>query len=176
VNSPAEQEVKVAAPLLARFPKLRVPATSWPAIPPDKRASYPELAADFVVLDREVAPAFTQFDMKALRDQNRYRRQQVLVVLGSALVTGLGGVQAVFPGQRWPGVLLALLGVALAGSTRVAKEQASQADYLDARVKAERLRGLHFQYLSRLQPYAESDRDLVLRHAVLAIRAGREPE
>jgi hypothetical protein len=176
VSNPAEQEVKVAPPLLARFPRLRAPATSRPVIPPGRRASYPDLAADFIVLDREVAPAFTQFDKKALRDQNRYRRQQVLVVLGAALVTGLGGVQAVFPGQRWPGVLLALLGIALATSARVAKEQAAQADYLDARVKAERLRGLHFQYLSRLGPYAEQDRVVVLRHAVLAIRAGKEPE
>jgi hypothetical protein len=175
VNSPADQEVKVAA-LLARFPKLRAPAISTPVIPPGRRAPYPDLAADFAVLDREVAPAFADFDKKALRDQNRYRRQQVLVVLGSALVTGLGGVQAVFPGQRWPGVLLALLGIALAGSTQVAKEQASQSDYLDARVRAERLRGLNFQYLSRLGPYAAPDRDLVLRHAVLAIRAGKEPK
>jgi hypothetical protein len=174
VNSPAEQEVKVAA-LLARFPKLRAPAISTPVIPADKRAPYPELAADFVVLDREVAPVFDHFDKKALRDQNRYRRQQVLVVLGSALVTGLGGLQAVFPGQRWPGVLLALLGIVLVGSTQVAKEQASQSDYLEARVRAERLRGLHFQYLSRLGPYAAPERDVVLQRAVLAIRAGKEP-
>jgi hypothetical protein len=175
VSNPAGQEVKVAVPLLVRFPKLRVPSVSWPVIPPDRRAAYPELAADFAVLDREVVPAFTEYDKAALRDQNRYRRQQVLILLGSALVTGLGGLQAVSPGQRWPGLLLALLGVALAGSTRIAREQDSQADYLDARVKAERLRGLHFQYLSMTGPYAGADRDIALRRAVLAIRAGKEP-
>ena len=41
-------------------------------------------------------------DRAALMHQNRYRRQQVLVVIGSAVIGGLGGLQAVFPDQRWP--------------------------------------------------------------------------
>lgn len=155
---------------------MRAPTVSRPVIPPDSRAAYPALAADIAVLDREVAPVFAEYDKAALRDQNSYRRQQVLIFLGSALVAGLGGLQAVFPGQRWPGLLVAVLGIALAGSTRVAKEEALQAEYLGARVRAERLRGLHFQYLSRTGAYAEADRDTALRHAVVAIRAGKEPQ
>ena len=162
--------------LLARFPKLRSPSQSWPVIPDKNRSGYPELASDFSVLDRYVTPAFTTYDLAALRDQNRYRRQQVLIFVGTALLTGLGGLQAVFPAQRWPGVLLAVLGVALTASTRFAKESESHADYLKARVKAERLRALYFLYLSETAPYAEPGRETNLRRAVAAIEAGREPQ
>jgi Protein of unknown function (DUF4231) len=162
--------------LLARFPKLRAPTESWPVIPEDSRSGLSELSSDFALLDKEVAPAFTEYDKAALRDQNRYRRQQVLIILGSTLMTGLGGLQAVFPSQRWPGLLLALLGIALAATTRFAKERASLADYLDARVKAERLRALHFAFLSATGRYAEPDREGALRRAVVAIRRGKEPE
>lgn len=162
-------------PLLRRFPKLRAPTDSWPVIPPKKRAGYPELADDFTVLDREVAPAFTEYDKAALHGQNSYRRQQVLIVLGAALMTGMGGLQAVLPGQRWPSVVLAVLGGLFAASARAAGEQDLQRDYLTARVKAERLRSLHFLYLSRSGPYAGPDRETALRRSVLAIRAGREP-
>lgn len=86
--------------LLNRFPRLRAPSDSRPVIPPDKRDAYPELAEDFAALDDQVAKVFTEYDEAALREQNRYRRQQVLILLGSALLTGLGGLQAVFPGQR----------------------------------------------------------------------------
>jgi SMODS and SLOG-associating 2TM effector domain 3 len=168
--------VRVVVPLLARFPRLRAPAVSRPVIPESRRPAYPELAADFAVLDRVVASAFTEADLAALRDQNRYRRQQVLILFGSALVTGLGGLQAVFPSQRWPGLLLASLGVVLAGSTHFAREEAAQADYLSARVKAERFRALHFRYLSATGPYAGPDRETALRHAVVAIKAGKEPQ
>lgn len=161
--------------LLNRFPKLRAPSDSWPVIPPGKRDAYPELAEDFAVLDGEVTPDFAKYDKTALSEQHRYRRQQVLILLGSALLTGLGGLQAVFPGQRWPGLVLALLGIVLAGSTRAAKEGGAQQDYLSARVKAERLRGLYFQYLSRTGPYAQPDRRAALQRAVLAIRSGKEP-
>lgn len=71
--------------------------------------------------------------------------------------------------------MLALLGIALAGSTRAAKESGAQRDYLSARIKAERLRGLYFEYLSRTGPYAQPDRRLALARAVIAIRSGKEP-
>lgn len=163
-------------PLLARFPKLRAPKDSWPVIPAENRSAYPALADDFAFLDQEITPAFERHDKAALRDQNRYRRQQVLIFTGSALLTGLGGLQAVFPGQRWPGIVLALLGIVLATSTRMASEQRMQADYMDARVRTERLRGLHFQYLARAGKFDGADREVDLRKAVLAISAGREPE
>ena len=174
----------MAISLLARFPKMSAPSVSWPVIPDEKRALYPELAPDFTKLDQEVTPVFTKYDLAALRGQNRYRRQQVLILLGTALVTGLGGLQAVFPALRWPGVLLAVLGAALAATTQFAKESESQTEYLDARVKAERPRELYFLYLSAKGPYApsakspnaEPDRDSAVGHAVIAIQEGKEPQ
>lgn len=166
----------MTVPLLARFPKLRTPAASRPVVPVDKRAGYPAFAADFEVLDQVVAPAFERFDVQALCDQNRYRRQQVFVLLGSAILTGLGGLQAVVPGQRWPGLLLAALGVLLATSSRWAGERSSLSTYLDARVKAERLRAVHFEFLSRTGRYAGDSRVPALRRAVIAVEAGKEPE
>jgi hypothetical protein len=128
------------------------------------------------VLDREVAGAFAELDLAALRGQNSYRRQQVLILLGSALLTGLGGLQAILPGQRWPGIVLALLGALVATSTRLTDERESKREYLEARLKAERLRALHFVYLSRTGAFAGPDRETALRRSVLAIRAGKEPE
>ncbi|SDZ19420.1 Protein of unknown function [Geodermatophilus africanus] len=161
--------------MLVRFPKLRAPAASWPVIPADRRAPYPSLAPDFQVLDREVAPAFTEADLAALRHQNRYRRQQVLILLGSAALTGLGGLQALFTDQRWPGLLLAVLGVLLAATGRATRELDDLKDYLNERVKAERLRALHFRFLSRTGPYAGADREANLQRAVVAIQFGKEP-
>ena len=114
----------------------------------DKRESYPLLAEDFAILDAEVAQAFWGYYIEAMQTQNRYRRQQVVVLLGSALVTGLGGLQAVFPDRRWPGLVLAVLGVAIGGFSQAFKDLDMKTGYLDARVKAERLRALHFLFSS----------------------------
>jgi hypothetical protein len=165
----------MAPPLFARFPRLRSQLSSRPVIPVEKRAAYPNLAGDFDVLDRVVAPAFRDSDRAALHNQNRYRRQQVAVLLGSVIASGLGGLQAVFPDQRWPGVLLTALGIGLAASSRVTSEVGALDAYLTERVKAERLRMLHFRFLSRTGRYADADREIALRRAVVAIQAGREP-
>jgi hypothetical protein len=46
--------------------------------------------------------------------------------------------------------------------------------YLTARLQAERLRALHFLYLSRTGRYADADREQALHEAAQAIEAGRE--
>ncbi|CRK59115.1 hypothetical protein [Alloactinosynnema sp. L-07] len=165
----------MAPSLFVRFPSLRAPRSSGEVIPVESRARYAALASDFAVLDRLVAPAFRASDLAALSHQNRYRRQQVTILLGSVVASGLGGLQAVFAEQRWPGLLLAALGIALAASSRVTSELNAQSDYLGERVKAERLRALHFRFLSRTGPFAENDRASALRRAVVAIESGREP-
>ncbi len=167
--------VRKHSDLLRRFPYLRSPNSSYPVIPADKRGSYGLLAEDFAILDAEVAEPFRTYDIEAMRAQNRYRRQQVTVLLGSAVVTGLGGLQAVFPGSRWPGLALAVLGVAIGGFSQAFKDLDMKTDYLDARVKAERLRALHFLFLSGTAPYRGAGRVTALRRTVLAIRRGDEP-
>ena len=85
-------------------------------------ADYPDLAGDIAVAEEVVRAAFVESDLAALREQNRYRRQQVTIILGTALLSGLGGLQAVFPAERWPGIILSLLGIVLAFVGRTAGE------------------------------------------------------
>ena len=161
--------------LLVRFPGRSAPAASVPVIPPDARDAYPALRDDIDLLNAEVGPAFTAYDLKALRNQNSHRAQQVVLLLGSALVSGLGGLQAVLPEQRWPGILLAVLGLLLGAFGRWAKRQKSLEGYLTARLRAERLRAVHFRFLARCPGYSGPDRAEALRESVRSIAAGREP-
>lgn len=162
--------------LLARFPRLRDRSVSQPVVPAHVVDRHPVLAEDLARLDEVVTPEFTAYDRKAGREQNAHRRQQVFILCGSALLTTLGGVQALLPDQRWPSLLLTIAGVVLATSSRWASERASLDGYLNARIRAERLRALYFRYLARVGPYAGPGRVTALRRAVLAVRAGREPE
>jgi hypothetical protein len=161
--------------LLMRFPSWRAPRPSWPPIAPGKAADYPALADDIATLDTVVGPAFADSDREALLHQNRYRRQQVVILVGSAVLTGLGGLQAVFPQQAWPGLLLGLLGAALAVISNAVNELNALERFMTERVKAERLRSTYFRFLSRTGRYGGDDRVSVLRHAVVSIRSGEEP-
>lgn len=161
--------------LLRRFPRIR-PPVSRPVLDPSAKIEFPEFDEDYAVLEEVLDPPFTEYDTAALRDQHRYRRQNVIVLLGAALLTGLGGLQAVFPGQRWPTVVLAFLGLILVLSSAFAKESESLQGYLQARVRAERVRSLYFLYLSRTGRYAEDNRRTALRQAVRAIERGKEIE
>ena len=161
--------------ILARFPHVRLRHRPEPVIKPDDVARYPELADDIAFLDTEVGPTFLDSDRVALEKQNRYRLQQVVVLLGSALLTGLGGLQALYPDQQWPGLLVVTLGIVLTGMSQMAGELKTLDAFLTERVKAERLRAMYFRYLSRTGRYAGGDRVRVLRHAVLAVERGEEP-
>jgi uncharacterized protein DUF4231 len=160
--------------MLVRFPSWRAPRRSSPPIIPEAVTDYPELADDISTVDQVVTPSFHDADLAALRHQNRYRRQQMIIIVGSALLTGLGGLQAVFPAEKWPGLLLALLG-ALAVLSNAVNELSALENFMTERVKAERLRSACFRFLSATGRYAGADRVSVLRRAVLSIRAGEEP-
>jgi Protein of unknown function (DUF4231) len=163
--------------ILMRFPRLRLRLRRAPSpvIPPDQARRYPTLAADIRVLDEEVGPSFAASERAALVAQNRYRRQQVIILLGSALLAGLGGLQAVFPAQRWLGLVLVVLGILLAGVSQAAGELKTLDRFLTERIKAERLRATYFRYLSRTGRYRGDDRVSVLRRAVIAVESGEEP-
>lgn len=160
--------------LPVRFPRLRGQFSSAPIVPAETGARYPKLAADLRVLDHEVAPAFAAYDGAALRYQSTYRRQQLFIILGAFLLTVLYGLQAVFQAQSWIGLVvlpvLFLLTIGLPAWTT-----ASPTYYLDARLKAERLRALFFRFLSRTAPYVGAERELALRDAVFDISEGNEP-
>lgn len=144
-------------------------------IPPDLRAAYPALQADFAVLDDVVGGPFAESDRVALVEQNRHRLFQVIILVGSALLSGAAALQGVFPDQRWPGIAAAALGLVLAGLGQIAGELGTLAAFQTSRTKAERLRALHFEFLSRTGRYGGPDRETALRRAVIAIEAGKEP-
>ncbi|MFZ0158997.1 MAG: DUF4231 domain-containing protein [Kineosporiaceae bacterium] len=163
--------------LLRRVPSLRSAAWSVPVLPADAAERYPGLADDLDAVRDYLAPAFDELDRTALQQQNRYRRQRLLVSLGAALVTGLGGLEAGFPRQWWPGVVLGVVSASVAAGSRVGRERTVHEEYLTARVQAERLRALHFRYLFARPPFdgADGERRLALRRAVSAVRNGKEP-
>lgn len=161
--------------LLRRFPSRRTSRKHSAAIPVADRGPFPALAEDFAVLDEVVAEPFRELDLEALGHQYRYRRQQIGILLGSALLSGLAAVQAVLSTEVWPGAVVLLLGLLLGTSSRLAGELEMSANFLRARVRAERLRSLHFQFLARTGPYAGQDRVKALHLAVAEVKAGKEP-
>ena len=161
---------------LARFPTLRGQFSSWPIIPEVERSRYPELEADFAVLDRVLMPVFGKYDQEALRDLNSHRRLQVVLILEATFVSVLGGLQAIYAEQRWPSVVIALLVILFAVGTISAGDGQSEAASMSSRLKAERLRSLFFAYLSGTGPYGCPDRQAALGRAVVAIEMGWEPE
>ncbi|MEV4516676.1 DUF4231 domain-containing protein [Dactylosporangium sp. NPDC049525] len=159
--------------LFRRFPAPGRRLVSSPILPPEAKADYPALAADFEAL-RQVEERFQRYDLEALRGQHSYRLQGVVMLVGTALLTGLGGLQAVLSDQRWPSAVLAVLAVALAGVSQFVAEDHALADYRLARVQAERLRALYFIYLARVEPYDGEDRVRLVRRAVDLIDDGEE--
>jgi hypothetical protein len=152
-----------------------VRADSAPVVPVEVRSGYPALQADLAVLDEVVGRSFAEADRAALVEQNRHRLFQVLILFGAAVLSGAAALQGVFPDQRWPGILAAVLGLLLATLGQIAGELGTLAEFQSSRMKAERLRALHFQFLSRAGRYGGPDRDTALRRAVIAIEAGKEP-
>jgi uncharacterized protein DUF4231 len=161
--------------LLVRFPSIWKKPVSHPVLPPGATADYPTLAEDIARLGEIVGEPFAESDRAALEHQNRFRRQQVIILLGTAVLSGLGGLQAVFPAQRWPGLLLVALGLVLTAVAMTARQLGTLELFLTERVKAERLRSAYFRYLSRTGRYVGSDRQLALRRAVVLIKKGEEP-
>jgi hypothetical protein len=82
----------------------------------------------------------------------------------------------VFADQRWPGLVLGLLGALLAVLSTAVGELKALEHFMAERVKAERLRSACFRFLSRTGRFAGPDRDSVLRRVVNTIRSGEEPE
>lgn len=159
--------------LFRRFPRFRPLRQSDPIIPPDAKAQFPTLAEDFEVL-RKVEERFAHYDLRALNGQNSFRMQGVIVLLGTALLTGLGGLQAVISSQRWPSIVLTVLAVVMASTSQWVVEDHAIDDYRHDRVQAERLRALYFIYLARIEPYTGDNRALLLEQAIDSIDQSEE--
>src|SRR4051812_23462191 len=135
--------------LLRQLPKLRW-ATTAPAlpVPGDARGEFGALAADFAILDQELVPTFSRLDAEALRAQNTFRLQQLILIGGSAVATICGTVQAATHGSAsWLGWIEAVLAGTLAGMAAWVRRGEAHQRYLTSRLKAERLRSEFFVFL-----------------------------
>jgi hypothetical protein len=161
--------------ILLRFPRFfRLRALSFGPLPPDFTEDYPALADDIELANRVVGPAYLSSDRTATILLNQFRRQQVSLLIGSAVVSGLGGLQAVFPEERWPGILLALLGLVLATIGKASNEMPRLEAALAGRLKCDRLQSEALRFIMRIKPYDKDGRERVLKRRVVYIEVGDE--
>jgi SLOG in TRPM, prokaryote len=135
-------------------PRLRLEPPG-PLLGPRAEDRYPALRTRIEEADRIVFPAFAALDVAARAEQNRYRWFTMLALMGGLLTTAFGALQAWLNSQPWPGVVVATVGAATSALTTVARRQGSLQTYLTARIRAERLRSLYFEHLTK--PPASGD-------------------
>jgi hypothetical protein len=141
--------------LTRRLPHLRWrQGDEWPIVSDAQRTKFPEFEAEFGVLDAVLVPAYRRFDGEALEAQNRFRRMQLLLILGGATATILGIIQAALGGGASAlGIAEAILAGLLA-SVAVGQSGKAHRHFLDSRLKAERLRSEYFVFLTSSAEYA----------------------
>ncbi len=141
----------------------------------NQQAEYPIFAPDFALLEQHLMPAFRKFDSEALFRQNQFRRSQVILILGGALVTVLGAVQVSHAGGLWTGLIEAVVAIVLAAVAQSARTSKAQEHYFRNRLKAETLRSEYFTFLRYADPYEnEQTRVHRLRQRVLQISTSND--
>lgn len=146
--------------LFKRLPMLRWrPRENEQIVPPETQNQFPDLTSDFAILEQELIPGFRKLDNETLRAQNRFRRQQVILIAGGVIATTLGAVQAAHAKKIWPGIAEAAVAGFLTSVSFIAREFDEQKKYFSNRLKAETLRGEYFLFLGRMGNYAnDADR------------------
>lgn len=125
---------------------------SWPPFPDAAKSTYPLLADRFEVVDSEILPAFLEQDAQATAAQIRYRRFRLALMIGAGLTTIAGALLAALGGATWPGLMVAILGIATTALANVYRRDQPLERYLISRSKAEHLRSIYFRYLSGTYP------------------------
>jgi hypothetical protein len=161
-------------PLFKRFPTFRVASREDDLVKPEARDKYPAFAGDFKTLDGELMPNFRGFDNEAIRNQNTYRGMYIILILGGAIVTIFGILQIAFLDTVWIGIAGSIVAFGLAAVTSLLSQLKYQKRYLNARLRAERLRSEYFLFLGRIDHYSAQDRVQNLRQRVAEIEAGGE--
>jgi hypothetical protein len=161
--------------LLLHFPKFRWREKAVPedAILGDPLPETPaELAADLALLRKHLVPQFVAEDREALRAQNDHRRDQVVLIVGGVIATGL----AALPGEaQWEGwkVVAAIWTAFLAAWAARSRDLSSQERWRTSRLKAELLRGEYFLFLARARHYDnDACRTRNLKKRIAEIRSG----
>lgn len=131
--------------------------------------------ADLQVLRKHLLPQYVVEDREALRSQNEFRRDQVILIIGGVIATGLACLPGAVPGDSGDTVrvIAALAAAALAAWASRSRDLAAQERWRTSRLKAELLRGEYFLYLGRAKPYdVEGCRNRNLMRRVAEIRSG----
>lgn len=161
--------------LFRRVPKLRAPS-SFPLLPAgvEEKEEFKDLAQDISFLRVKLFGEFEELDVVALERQNGFRLAQFLMIIGGLIATLLGSIQAALH-SHWAGIAEAALVLALVVLFQVNGQLNLKQDYLDQRLKAERLRAECFFFLARVGGYSALDdagsRDL-LKKRVNLIQTG----
>lgn len=164
--------------LFRRVPKLRAPPSD-PLLPAEVAEEFPALGPDIDVLNEALFPEFQKLDVAALKSQNGFRLSQLVLIVGGLLATLLGAIQAALPRSAWAGIVEVTLVLILGVLFVVSGQLSFQEDYLDRRLKAERLRAECFFFLARAGGYSALDENrsrLLLKQRVALIKAGSAPE
>jgi len=147
---------------------------SWPIVDPDRRNEFMRttdaLTTDLEFLAVALEPTFGTCDTEALREQNRYRRQQLVVLAGGVTGAVVGALEAVFAKAVWLGALVALLALLSVVYAQAMRKRRALEQYVDYRVRAERLRSLYFQYVTRVEPFGDDDRQDRLKAEVAVVK------
>ena len=141
--------------------------TDWPVLPADADDNYPELIPDFKIWRDQLEQPFRRLDHEAQLLQNQFWRQQVTLIAGGLLATGLGAYQAATGGgNKGVAAAQAVIAGLLTGLTALVRARHAQEGYLTARLKAERIKSEFFLFMGRVGGYAENGREERLRQQV----------
>lgn len=139
----------------------------WPVVPADADDNYPELIPDFKIWRDTLEQPFRRLDHEAQLLQNQFWRQQVTLIIGGLLATGLGAYQAAAGGgNKGVAAAQAVIAGLLTGLTALVRARHAQQGYLTARLKAERIKSEFFLFMGRVGAYAEDGREARLRQQV----------
>jgi hypothetical protein len=143
----------------------RLPSLRWSAprdeqiVPAEAQIQSPAFTGDFKTLEDELMPHFRELDTEALRVQNQFRLQQVVLIFGGACATILGAVHAGLGGASaaWAGIAESVLAAVLAAVVLRAQTTQAQERYFTDRLKAEKLRAEYFLFLGRVGIYGDAE-------------------
>ena len=162
--------------LFKRWPALHwSPPPDEPIVPTDAQMQHAVFSADFKELENELLPHFRELSVEALRVQNQFRRQQVVLIFGGACATVLGAMQSSLGSSAavWAGIFETVLAAILAAVALRAQTTHAQEFYFTNRLKAERLRAEYFLFLARVGIYEDpQDRLPNLIRRIAEIKSG----
>ena len=162
--------------LFKRLPSLRwSPPRDQLIVPAEAQTQSPAFSDDFKTLEDELMPHFRELDAEALRVQNQFRLNQVMLIFGGALATILGALHASLGARPavWAGIVESVLAALLSAVAMRLQGTHAQERYFSDRLKAEKLRTEYFLFLGRVGTYAdEQERLPCLVRRVADIKSG----